>query len=212
MATKGVSGFGLSLAAGGVFLIYIGLKGSSPLEELRLLARGNAPTPLSRESKSGPLQGAPDLGGPGGDFGGGKFGGIVTGSSVGGRDIANAALSHVGVPYKWGGSSLSGMDCSGLVYYVFTKDVGVPAKGFPRNTVAEIASPLFRKVPRGEIMAGDLTWWPGHVGIAINNRQGVYAPSAGRKVQVQSIDRPRPGFVGLRYFGPGTNISRGGQP
>jgi hypothetical protein len=214
MATKGISGPGLAMVAGGAYIIYLGIKGADFLAELRSLAKGQKPSPLSRESSAKGLQGPPsnDLGGPGGDFGGGKFGGFVEGSSASGRDIANAALSHVGVPYKWGGASPSGFDCSGLVYYVFTREVGVPAKGFPRSTAAEIVSPLFHRVSRREITAGDLTWWPGHVGIAINNSEGVYAPSTGRKVQVQQIDRPRPGFIGLRYFGPGIRYAQGGRP
>jgi peptidoglycan DL-endopeptidase CwlO len=209
MATKGVSGFGLSMVAAGAYIIYLGIKGTDALTEFRKLARGERPEPLSRTSKSTALRGP-----TGGDFGGGDFGGQgnVVGNSTSGQAVANAALSHVGTPYKWGGASPAGMDCSGMVFYVFVHDVGVPAKGFPRTTAAEIASPLFRKVPRGQIMAGDLTWWPGHVGIAINNEQGVYAPSPGRKVQIQTIDRPRVGFVGLRYFGPGIPIGRGGKP
>ena len=31
----------------------------------------------------------------------------------------NAARSAVGTPYSWGGSSLGGMDCSGLVNYAY---------------------------------------------------------------------------------------------
>jgi hypothetical protein len=188
MASKGTSGFALSAAAAGAYLLYAGLKNVPPLDGLRSLLRGQVPPgnpakPFIPLSTGGP---------PGSD-------GAVAGSGHGGS-IAAAAQSHIGTPYRWGGASPAGMDCSGLVYYVFVHDLHYVGN-FPRTTAAEIMSPQFQKIPRSEVAAGDLTWWPGHVGIAISNTQGVYAPHAGTTVQIQSIDRARPGFVGLRFVG-----------
>jgi NlpC/P60 family len=189
MPSKGTSGFALSVAAAGAYLLYAGIKNVPPLDGLRSLLRGQVP--VGTPSKPFlPLDDSPS---------GGSIPPVGTGSVDGGR-IAAAAQSHIGTPYKWGGSSPAGMDCSGMVYYVFKHDLGYVGN-FPRTTAAEILSPLFHKISRAEVGPGDLTWWPGHVGIAISNTQGVYAPHAGTSVQIQTIDRPRPGFVGLRFVG-----------
>lgn len=187
MATKGTPGFALGAASAGAYLLWAGINNVPPLDGLRSLLRGQVPTGKpSKPFVPIQLSGAAIQPGAGG--------------SIGGDRIAAAAQSHIGTPYKWGGSSPAGMDCSGLVYYVFVHDLGYVGS-FPRTTTGELASPLFTKVSRAEIQAGDLTWWPGHVGIAISNSQGVYAPHAGTAVQIQGIDRPRTGFVGLRFVG-----------
>src|SRR5688572_24662352 len=50
------------------------------------------------------------------------------------RELALHALSHVGVPYRFGGASPdSGFDCSGLVQYVYSRGAG---RALPRNTQA----------------------------------------------------------------------------
>jgi NlpC/P60 family len=189
MASKGTPGFALGAAAAGAYLLYAGIKNVPPLEGLRSLLRGEVPQGTPSKPFL-PLDNSPS---------GGGIPAVGTGS-VDGNRIAAAAQSHIGTPYKWGGNTPAGMDCSGLVYYTFVHDLGYVGN-FPRTTAAEIVSPLFRKISRAEVSAGDLTWWPGHVGIAINNQQGVYAPHAGTRVQIQNIDRARPGFVGLRFVG-----------
>src|SRR4030095_13481592 len=161
MATKGVSGPGIAIAGTGAFLIYIGIKGTRPLEELRSLVRGTKPTPLAKTSKFQPIAS-------------GQSSGTSAGGDIASR-AAQIAQQQIGVPYRWGGTDPRRFDCSRLVFYSFTH-AGARAQGFPRSTAAEILSPLFKKVSRAQIAAGDLTWWPGHVGIAISNSQGGYAP------------------------------------
>jgi cell wall-associated NlpC family hydrolase len=73
------------------------------------------------------------------------------------------AAWQVGKQYCWGGSGPACFDCSGLVQQAWGS-VGVHV---PR-TADEIAREL-PEVPIDAVRAGDILWWPGHVGIYAGN-------------------------------------------
>jgi cell wall-associated NlpC family hydrolase len=103
-------------------------------------------------------------------------------------DFASARVGH---RYCWGGTGPACFDCSGLVEQAWAS-AGVR---IPRTTGA-IASAL-PEVPLDRLRAGDILWWPGHVGIyegdgwmidALDTRHGVvrrpmleYGPRAPRR-------------------------------
>lgn len=96
----------------------------------------------------------------------------------------------VGKPYKYGGSSPAGFDCSGLVQYSF-KHAGV---ALPHNTLQQrSASRLIRS---SELRRGDLLFFNqegkkyGHVGIYLGNGKFVHAPSSGKSVRSDRLDTP----------------------
>lgn len=60
--TQGLSGPALFLAAGGALIAYAGIKGSSPLTELRTILSGRRPEPLSTASSAEPLASAGSVG------------------------------------------------------------------------------------------------------------------------------------------------------
>lgn len=108
--------------------------------------------------------------------------------------LASAALAYVGVPYRWGGASPSGFDCSGLVYYAGHK-VGI---SLPRTSQA--MSTRGHRVSMGSLRAGDLLFWGGvgsayHVAIYIGGGRYVHAPAPGQNVKVQSLNSFRPSFA-----------------
>lgn len=106
-------------------------------------------------------------------------------------------LASANIEYVWGGSSLSGMDCSGLVAYVYQHASGI---SLPHNTVALESHVSTHSV--GSAKAGDLLFWGSHgstyhVAIYLGNNQFVAAPEPGQTVSVQSINKYfMPSFAG----------------
>ncbi len=102
---------------------------------------------------------------------------------------AQVAMQYLGVPYRWGGASPSGFDCSGLAMYAYGK-VGV--------SMAHYTGAIWSAYPRvqGDLQPGDLVFFNGlgHMGIYIGGGQMVHAPHTGDVVRVASINRR--GYMG----------------
>jgi cell wall-associated NlpC family hydrolase len=123
-----------------------------------------------------------------------------TGPSADGRneDVVLFALGLVETGYRFGGKNPeAGLDCSGMVSYVFDKAAGIKLAG----SAADIAR-LGRPVPAGELAPGDLVFFNiehrpySHVGIYIGDGRFVHAPSAGGKVRTDSL---RNGWFAARF-------------
>ncbi|MCL4427701.1 MAG: LysM peptidoglycan-binding domain-containing protein [Deltaproteobacteria bacterium] len=105
-----------------------------------------------------------------------------------GKKIVNVAYRYKGVPYVWGGTSDTGMDCSGLIQHVFLK-LGIH---LPR-TAAEQAR-LGTYVPKDELKPGDLLFFRtyasyiSHVGIYIGHGKFIQENSGAGEVTVNSLD------------------------
>ena len=106
-------------------------------------------------------------------------------------ELVLRALSLLGVHYRFGGNSPeSGLDCSGLVRYVFREATGLV---LPRR--AEEMSRVGEHVNEEELRPGDLVFFNtlrrafSHVGIYIGEGRFVHAPSTGKEVSVEEIDR-----------------------
>ncbi|WP_341854843.1 NlpC/P60 family protein [Brachybacterium sp. GPGPB12] len=97
-------------------------------------------------------------------------------TSTSGNAIVDAAGTAVGTPYSWGESSLSGMDCSGLVAYAY----GQAGIDVPRTSDQQAAAGT--SISQSELQPGDLVVWPGH--IAIYSGDGKIIDASGSKQQV----------------------------
>jgi murein DD-endopeptidase len=103
---------------------------------------------------------------------------------------AEQAAKMVGRPYKYGGSSPAGFDCSGLVLYSF-RHAGVT---LPHNTVRQRAASRLIKV--AELQRGDLLFFDqegkknSHVGIYLGDGRFVHAPSSGKSVRSDALGNP----------------------
>jgi len=103
-------------------------------------------------------------------------------SSRGARAAA-VAQRYLGTPYRWGGESPSGFDCSGFVMYVFSK-VGA---SLPRVVSAQYRAG--EPVPRSKLRPGDIVFFNGlgHDGIYIGGGRFVHSPRTGDVVKISSI-------------------------
>ena len=103
--------------------------------------------------------------------------------------LVKTALGFLGVPYKWGGSTVKGIDCSAFVrkiYSLFSVDL-------PRSAHAQ--SGAGTSINRDELLEGDLVFFHtrrplGHVGIYIGNNQFVHASYRSKTIRIDSLDTP----------------------
>lgn len=112
------------------------------------------------------------------------------------NDIVVFALGLVDTGYRFGGDNPeAGLDCSGMVSYVFERVTGTR---LPHNA-ARIAS-LARPVAREQLRPGDLVFFNtlqranSHVGLYIGDGRFIHAPSSRGRVRIDTLDN--------RYFAP----------
>jgi len=117
---------------------------------------------------------------------------LVAGS---GEAVVAAAMTQIGVPYQWGGSTPGvGFDCSGLVQWAYAQ-IGI---SLPRTTGQQVSVGV--AVAVDELRPGDLVFSRsvrrggevvdrGHVAIYAGGGQVVVAPSTGDVIKVRTLDR-----------------------
>lgn len=104
--------------------------------------------------------------------------------------LVAVANTFLGVPYKFGGNSEDGLDCSALVQLVYEKASGIV---LPR--VAAQQAKTTRKIAKSDLKPGDLVFFNtrrkqfSHVGIYIGDNQFIHAPRTGANVRVENMDK-----------------------
>ncbi|MFC3886466.1 S-layer homology domain-containing protein [Bacillus songklensis] len=112
--------------------------------------------------------------------------------------IMPAAKKYIGVPYKYGGTTASGFDCSGYIQRVFG-EIGV---SLPR-TAGEMYK-LGSSVSKSSLRVGDLVFFnttgkpASHAGIYIGNGQFIHASSS-KGITISNLSDPY--YWGPKYIG-----------
>ncbi len=106
----------------------------------------------------------------------------------------------IGTPYKYGGSTKSGVDCSGLVWQVFNEAYGINLK---RSSIELLTMVVLIK--EDALLPGDLVFFKtsdkevNHVGIYLGERRFVHS-STSRGVIISGLDEP---YYRKHYKGAG---------
>jgi peptidoglycan endopeptidase LytE len=103
--------------------------------------------------------------------------------------LVRVVRTFLGVPYKLGGSTLRGIDCSAFVrkvYEIFNIQL-------PRTTREQFS--IGKKIEKFQLEEGDLVFFRergnrAHVGIYIGDNQFVHASSYSREVKIDFLDTP----------------------
>ena len=104
-----------------------------------------------------------------------------------GAAVVDVADDYLGTPYRYGGTTPAGFDCSGYTQYVLGR-VGV---SLPRTANAQLQAS--RRISAGEARPGDLVFFTSgsgrayHVGVYAGNGRIFDSPRAGRSVSQRAI-------------------------
>nr|WP_299245712.1 C40 family peptidase [uncultured Halomonas sp.] len=111
--------------------------------------------------------------------------------------ILASARQALGIPYRYGGTTMKGLDCSGLVQMAYA-NAGID---IPRTAHQQFSRVSLRDMTR----PGDLLFFGSgskatHVGIYLGDGLMVHAPGRGRQVTTTSLDLD---YWQKRYLGTG---------
>ncbi|MFC7684502.1 NlpC/P60 family protein [Ureibacillus sp. GCM10028918] len=103
--------------------------------------------------------------------------------------VVQTALSYLTTPYRWGGKSPLGIDCSGLCSMAYMlngvviyRDASI-VDGFP---IEEIGIEHIRK--------GDLLYFPGHIAMYMGDDLYVHSSLGGNEVSINSLNKEHPHY------------------
>lgn len=106
------------------------------------------------------------------------------------KEILDKAKKYIGVPYRYGGESTNGFDCSGFIFFIYKDHV----TNLGRTATAQ--SKMGVSVKKKDLHPGDLTFWATgsnpkkitHVSIYIGNQQVIHALSEGSRLGIRISD------------------------
>lgn len=96
---------------------------------------------------------------------------------------------YLGIPYRSGGTSFRGMDCSGFARTIYSNLFGIE---LPHNSAAQFSFPKLHKIDEDELQTGDLVFFSrkkriNHVGVYLGDGNFIHATN-GKGIVISSLD------------------------
>lgn len=115
--------------------------------------------------------------------------GTTSSGTVTGSQIVSTAQKYLGTPYKWGGASPSGFDCSGFVYYVL-RSLGINASRTLKTLYSQGTPVAKSELQPGDIVFFQNTYKSGlsHVGIYVGDGKFIHSPHTGEVVSYANLN------------------------
>ena len=112
--------------------------------------------------------------------------------------VVGLSKRYLGAPYRWGGRSPNGFDCSGFLNYIF-EQTGID---LPRTTFAMFTAGT--PVPNDQLQAGDVLFFqtvsagPSHAGVYLGDGRFIHVSSGQSRVTISAMADP---YYTARYLG-----------
>jgi cell wall-associated NlpC family hydrolase len=105
--------------------------------------------------------------------------------SVTGSSIVAYAKKFIGIPYKTGGTTTSGFDCSGFTKYVYSHfNISLPHSANSQTSKGTVVS-------KANLRVGDLVFFGdssiSHVGMYVGNGKIIHSPKPGSSIQIAEL-------------------------
>ena len=103
------------------------------------------------------------------------------------ESLLSQGRNLIGTPYRWGGTSPKGFDCSGLVHYLYSKQgIFLPRSSRDQFT----ALPAVEQPQPGDLVFFRKRGVINHVGIYVGDGKMLHAPQTGSHVRIESMEKP----------------------